>query len=141
MQMLTYIERTLYTGNIKPANMLVSNSHYSNLQWVDLKVAYEKTPIVWSSEILEKLIHNQQRQKFFCKTVEQMFWTEEQGVHGTRDFKRGRNAWSSLHWRFESYRCIGIIDYIFCYFKSRQTCSFPLKYQGDCSNGACWPCF
>ena len=32
--------------DIKPANILVSNSHYSNLQGVDLKVAYEKTPIV-----------------------------------------------------------------------------------------------
>ena len=33
-------------SDIKPANRLVSNSHYSNLQGVDLKVAYEKTPIV-----------------------------------------------------------------------------------------------
>ena len=32
--------------NIKPANILVSNSYYSNLQGVNLKVAYEKTPIV-----------------------------------------------------------------------------------------------
>ena len=32
--------------DIKPANILVSNSHYSNLQGVDLKVAYKKTPIV-----------------------------------------------------------------------------------------------
>ena len=32
--------------DIKPANILVSNSHYSDLQGVDLKVAYEKTPIV-----------------------------------------------------------------------------------------------
>ena len=33
--------------DIKPANILVLNSHYSNLQGVDLKVAYEKTPIVF----------------------------------------------------------------------------------------------
>ena len=32
--------------DIKPANILVSNSHCSNLQGVDLKVAYEKAPIV-----------------------------------------------------------------------------------------------
>ena len=32
--------------DIKPANILVSNSHHSNLQGVDLKVAYKKTPIV-----------------------------------------------------------------------------------------------
>ena len=32
--------------DIEPANVLVSNSHYSNLQGVDLKVAYKKTPIV-----------------------------------------------------------------------------------------------
>ena len=32
--------------NIKPANILVSNSHFSNLQGVDLKVAYEKTSTV-----------------------------------------------------------------------------------------------
>ena len=32
--------------NIKPANILVSNSYYSNLQGVNLKVAYEKRPIV-----------------------------------------------------------------------------------------------
>ena len=32
--------------DIKPANILVSNSHFSNLQEVDVKVAYEKTPIV-----------------------------------------------------------------------------------------------
>ena len=32
--------------DIKPANILLYNSHYSNLQAVDLKVAYEKTPIV-----------------------------------------------------------------------------------------------
>ena len=32
--------------DIKPANIVVSNSHYSNLQGVDLKGAYEKTPIV-----------------------------------------------------------------------------------------------
>ena len=32
--------------DIKPANTLVSKSHYSNLQGVDLKLAYEKTPIV-----------------------------------------------------------------------------------------------
>ena len=43
MQLPTYVERTLYTGDINPANIIVSNSHYSNLQGVDLKVAYEKT--------------------------------------------------------------------------------------------------
>ena len=32
--------------DIKPANILVSNSHYSNLQGVNLKVAYKKTPTV-----------------------------------------------------------------------------------------------
>ena len=32
--------------NIKPANILVSNLHYSNLQGVDLKVAHEKTSTV-----------------------------------------------------------------------------------------------
>ena len=32
--------------DIKPANILASNSHYSNLQRVDLKVAYKKTLIV-----------------------------------------------------------------------------------------------
>ena len=32
--------------DIKPANILVSNSHHSNLQGVDLKVAYKKTTIV-----------------------------------------------------------------------------------------------
>ena len=32
--------------DIKPANIALSNSHYSNLQGVDLKGAYEKTPIV-----------------------------------------------------------------------------------------------
>ena len=31
---------------IKPANILVSNSNYSNLQGVDLKVAYKETPIL-----------------------------------------------------------------------------------------------
>ena len=36
----------------KPANILVSNSHYINLQGVDLKVAYEKTPIVCKLEDL-----------------------------------------------------------------------------------------
>ena len=30
--------------DVKPENILVSNSHYSNLQEVDLKVAYEKAP-------------------------------------------------------------------------------------------------
>ena len=34
--------------DIKPANILVCNSHYINLQGVDLKVAYEKTPIVYN---------------------------------------------------------------------------------------------
>ena len=38
--------------DIKPANILVYNSHYSNLQAVDLKVAYEKTPIVCKLEDL-----------------------------------------------------------------------------------------
>ena len=42
--------------NIKPAKILVSNSHYSNLQRVDLK-----------------LVHMQQRQTFFCKIVAQRF--------------------------------------------------------------------
>ena len=42
--------------NIKLAKILVSNSHYSNLQRVDLK-----------------LVHMQQRQTFFCKTVAQRF--------------------------------------------------------------------
>ena len=32
--------------DVKPANILVSNSYYSNLQGVDLKVAYEKRPIL-----------------------------------------------------------------------------------------------
>ena len=32
--------------DIKPANILVSNSHYSNLQGVNPKVAYKKTPTV-----------------------------------------------------------------------------------------------
>ena len=32
--------------DIKPANTLVSNSHYSNLQGVNPKVAYKKTPTV-----------------------------------------------------------------------------------------------
>ena len=32
--------------DIKPANILVSYSHYSNLQGVDLNVAYKKTSIV-----------------------------------------------------------------------------------------------
>ena len=32
--------------DIKPENTLVSNSHYSNLQGVNPKVAYKKTPTV-----------------------------------------------------------------------------------------------
>ena len=32
--------------DIKPANILVSNSHYNNLPGVNLKVAYKKTPTV-----------------------------------------------------------------------------------------------
>ena len=40
--------------DIKPENILVSNSHYSNLQGVDLKVAYEKTPIVCKLGDLEE---------------------------------------------------------------------------------------
>ena len=40
--------------DIKPANILMSNSHYSNLQGNDLKVAYEKKPIVCKLEDLGK---------------------------------------------------------------------------------------
>ena len=44
---IAYLHGERYKAiDIKPANILVSNSHYSNLQRVDLKVAYEKTPIV-----------------------------------------------------------------------------------------------
>ena len=59
--------------DIKPANILLSNSHYSNVQGVDLKVAYEKTSIVCKLGDFEVLIHKQQRQAFFCKTVEKQF--------------------------------------------------------------------
>ena len=63
--------------DIKPANILVSNSHYSYLQGVDLKVAYERISIVCKLGDLGKLVHKQQRQTLFCKTVEQKFGTQE----------------------------------------------------------------
>ena len=59
--------------DIKPANILVSNSHYSNLQGVDLKVAYEKTPIVCKLGDHGKARSQATRQTFFCKKVEQKF--------------------------------------------------------------------
>ena len=44
---IVYLHRNdIVHKDIKPANILVSNSHNSNLQEVDLKVAYKKTPIV-----------------------------------------------------------------------------------------------
>ena len=39
---------------LNPANILVYNSHYSNLQGVDLKVAYEKIPVVCKLEDLRE---------------------------------------------------------------------------------------
>ena len=43
---ITYLHgKDIVHRDIKPANILASNSHYSNLQGVDLKLAYEKTPI------------------------------------------------------------------------------------------------
>ena len=59
--------------DIEPANVLVSNSHYSNLQGVNLKVAYEKTPIVCKLGDHGKARSQATRQTFFCKKVEQKF--------------------------------------------------------------------
>ena len=45
---IAYLHRKdIVHRDVKSANILVSNSHYSNLHGVDLKVAYEKTPIIY----------------------------------------------------------------------------------------------
>ena len=58
MQLLICMQRTL-----NPANILVPNSHYSSLQRVDLKVAYEKTLIVCKLEDLREARSQNSRTK------------------------------------------------------------------------------
>ena len=71
---IAYLHGERYKArDIKPANILVSNSHYSNLQGVDLKVAYEKTTIVCKLGDHGKARSQATRQTFFCKKVEQKF--------------------------------------------------------------------
>ena len=80
---------------LKPANISVSNSHYNNLQGVDLKVEYEKTPIVCKLRDLGEARSEATKSNILLqnKSIEQ----RKSGIHCTRDFQRGRNASISLH--------------------------------------------
>ena len=74
---ITYLHgKDIIHRDIKPANILVSNSHYSNLQGVDLKLAYEKTPISksWRSSFASNkdkhsFLQNWKICPFWSKTV------------------------------------------------------------------------
>ena len=76
MQLLICMQRTL-----NPANILVPNSHYSSLQRVDLKVAYEKTPIVCKLEDLREARSQNSRTKVLNRRS-QVFMALEITIEG-----------------------------------------------------------
>ena len=77
-------EKDIVHSDIKPANILVSNSHYSNLQGVDLKVAYEKTPTVCKFGDLGEAYSQAAKTTFFLQNSR------------TKVFNRGSQAFRAL---------------------------------------------
>ena len=72
---------------------IVSNSHCSNLQGVDLKVAYEKTPIECKlGDLGEACSQATKTNVLLQNSRNKSFEQRKSGIHGTRGFNRGRNA-------------------------------------------------
>ena len=83
--------------DIKPEKILVSNSHCSNLQGVDLKVAYVKTPTVCKLEDLGEARSQATKKHFFAKQYKKSFEQRKSDIHGNIDFNRGIDNFKAIN--------------------------------------------